>query len=471
MKHWINNSLAFLALITLSAISFAAPRVAIVDFEDRVHYRTSWHITSGAADMLTTELVKATDFEVFERERVSAVLSEQNFGQSGRIDPDTAAEIGRIIGVDYIITGAITEFGVSSGGGGGGGFRLGKKGYNATVDIRLVNVETGRIVFADSGSGSKRVTNVRVMGIGGGVRNDSKMETESMRLAIKDVTKKLQKADLSKKLKRNSKTGTYVKTDKNAVVIAAIDGTEVTLNKGSNVNIKVGQVFKVQRPTGTVKDPNTGKVIKVKYKKLGQVKITDVGDTYSDGVLLSNKGVEIGDIVDVPRSGKPKSASAPAPRKTKKTHNNNNPNANAIAFLAGMASTSKVRSRSDDVEIDAYDEDALEDYYEALKRSVEFLSSIASMTSAQYQQGGMNMSAAWGGLVSGQLDTAKIELEDWPLEIKQQGWGILGNKITKYNKLFNKHRKNILSAKVADENFRGSLSEMELVTEESLFSS
>lgn len=469
MKYWIKLSLVVLGLSSLTTFSFAAsPRVAIVDFEDRVHYRASWAITSGAADMMTTELVKAGEFDVFERERVSSVIAEQNFGQSGRIDPDTAAEIGRMIGVDYIFTGAITEFGVSKSGGGGGGFRLGKTSYNATVDIRIIEVETGKIVFAESGSGSKRATQVRVMGIGGGVSGNSKHETESMRLAIKDFMGKMKKEKLSKKLKRGKDNSNYVKVDRNAVVVAAIDGNEVTLNKGSNANIEIGQVFKVQRPTGTVKDPNTGKVIKVKYKKLGSVKITSVGDTYSDGILQSNSGVQVGDIVDVPQNKK--TASTPKPKKRKQEPEGSSNR--ALAFLSGMKSSSNVRSSDrGDVDIDTFDEDALEDYYRALKSSVEFLSAIAGMSSEQYQEGANNMAAAWGGMVTGKMDTAKIELEDWPYDAKKKGWKALGKKITKYNKLFNKHRTKILKNGVVDEAFRESLSDTDLITQDSLFAS
>lgn len=459
-------SLVYLTLLmALGMQAFAAaPRVAVVDFEDRTGYRSSWHLGVGAADMLTTELVKTTKLEMFEREQIQSVLAEQDFGQSGRVDPSTAAQIGKLVGVDYIITGAITEFGISEGGGGGGGIHIGKKGYAATVDIRMVEVDTGRIVFADSGDGRKNLTRVSVMGFGGGVRNDTKKETEVMRIAIQDLSRKMKEADLVSSLKTSDTP--RVVTKPGAVLVAAIDGSSVTLTMGVGADIKVGNTYAVRKPTGVIKDPATGKVIKTTYKTVGKVKITVVASSYADGVLTSDDGVEVGNEVNVPINAsaastpKPKpvaQAPAPAPKVKKKE-------------VAASIIPVNVRERShDDIDIDAFDEDALEDYYESLKSSVQFLSSLSGMTEAQYEQAGMDVATAWSGFVQGRMDTAMIELEDWPVSARKQGWKILGKKIVKYNKLFDKHRTRILKSDYLADNFKQDLQEMVLLDEDNFF--
>ena len=149
----------------MTTAGWCNPRVAVMDFENKTQYG-GWRIGNGAADILTTELVKVGKFDMFERKNLQNVIKEQDWGASGRMDPSTAARIGKIIGVNYIITGAVTEYGQSQS---GGGVNVSKIGYQSAVDVRMVDAVTGKIVFADSGSGSKSSLQVRVFGFGGGV--------------------------------------------------------------------------------------------------------------------------------------------------------------------------------------------------------------------------------------------------------------------------------------------------------------
>lgn len=133
-------------------------------------------------------------------------------------------------------------------------------------------------------------------------------------------------------------------------------------------------------------------------------------------------------------------------------------------------------SGSTNIYVDEYDEDALNDYYRALKGAVEHLSTFANMTPEQIKAidkkntSGISLWALmWAPAYSGRLETSKIELESWPLDARQKGWKLLGKKIKKYNKLFYKHRDTILASKELDKTTRAKLEGIELVTEESLF--
>ncbi len=288
------NLIALAATIVLALSSstiFAGTRIAVMDFDNRAQYG-DWRVGQGAADILTTHLVKETDFEIFERDRLASVMQEQNLGQGGRIDPTTAAKIGKIIGVQYIITGAVTEYGQSSSGGGGGGIHVGKKGYHAAVDIRIVNATTGRIVFAETGEGHKSSVKVKVLGFGGGERWNEKHATASMRKAIKDVSKKIAEADLSMG-KKHSASGSMF----GDVKVADVEGKVVTLNKGENAGLKTGDVLVVKRQRKVIKDPETGAVLKVKYTKLGKIKITEVESAYSEAKIVNGSGFQAGDKV------------------------------------------------------------------------------------------------------------------------------------------------------------------------------
>ena len=274
------------------ATGFCGPRVAIMDFDNRTSYG-SYRLGTGASDMLTTELVKLNKFDMYERDRLNSIISEQDLGASGRVDAATAAKIGKIAGVNYIITGAVTEYGRSKGGGGGRGVSIGRIGYHATVDVRMINAVTGKIVFADSGSGSTASTKVRVFGFGGGQSFNEKAATESMRLAIQQLAEKISSLNLT----GSGKVSAGKAVNKSAILIADVDDSIITLNKGSELGLIKGAVLTVKRKGKVIKDPATGKVIKIKYKTVGKIKVIESEKGYSECSVISGSGFKVGDLV------------------------------------------------------------------------------------------------------------------------------------------------------------------------------
>jgi TolB-like protein len=61
------------------------------------------------AEELITHLVQLGSFNVVERQLLDKLLGEQKIEQTGAIDPATAKRVGRILGVDAIVTGSITD--------------------------------------------------------------------------------------------------------------------------------------------------------------------------------------------------------------------------------------------------------------------------------------------------------------------------------------------------------------------------
>jgi curli biogenesis system outer membrane secretion channel CsgG len=178
---------------TLPAYNYSGKKIPIVvmDFETSVPGH-DWRVGRGASDMLITALFKTKKYRVYERERLKSIMKEQKLQMSGAVDMSTAVQIGKLVGAKYIVTGAVTEFGMAkSGAKGGGYFSVGKKWYRSTVDVRAVSVQTGEIVFADSGSGALKSSAVSVLGFGGGESYDEKKATESMRMAIEDVMSRI----------------------------------------------------------------------------------------------------------------------------------------------------------------------------------------------------------------------------------------------------------------------------------------
>ena len=117
-------------------------------------------IGKGIADLLVDKLVNDGQYSVIERKALDKILAEQNFSNSDRADPSSAAKIGKILGVDAIIIGSITQFGrddkkTGVGGGAFGGFgrKVGVGGFEkreskavVAITARMINTETAEIL-------------------------------------------------------------------------------------------------------------------------------------------------------------------------------------------------------------------------------------------------------------------------------------------------------------------------------------
>ena len=46
------------------------------------------------------------------------------------------------------------------------------------------------------------------------------------------------------------------------------------------------------------KDPNTGKVLRVRYETVGTIKLTTVEESFAEGSVVSGSGFQVGDMVE-----------------------------------------------------------------------------------------------------------------------------------------------------------------------------
>ncbi len=86
-------------------------RIAVTRFVDKsAKGPGSGQIGDGMTEMLANALFATNRYIVLERQSLGDALFEQDFGQSGRVRPETAARVGEIEGADILVEGAITEF-------------------------------------------------------------------------------------------------------------------------------------------------------------------------------------------------------------------------------------------------------------------------------------------------------------------------------------------------------------------------
>lgn len=198
---------SLLALSTVVAVALVAgaqekPRIAILEIKNKADNQYWWHGGGEAAqDVFITELVKSGKFRVVEREHINAILEEKGLVLSGDIDPSTAMEIGRLLGAEYLLAGAVTEYGYDETDVHTPGIRrlpgvsVGKKTFTAAINARVFDVSTGEIVWADEARHEEGSARVFVGGFGGG-SNDRRMFDKVMRPVIDDLVASLKVADL-----------------------------------------------------------------------------------------------------------------------------------------------------------------------------------------------------------------------------------------------------------------------------------
>jgi curli biogenesis system outer membrane secretion channel CsgG len=293
-------------------------RIAIFDFDyATVHagvagiFGQDVDIGKGIADLLVTDLVKDGTFSIIERKALDKIMAEQNFSNSDRANPNSAAKLGKLLGVDAILVGSITEFGnetknVGAGGGGGGfgGFGLGGFGHknskaNVAVTARLVDVDTAEILGVAEGKGQSSRSSTSMLGGGGhwggfgagGVNfGSSDFQNTIIGEAVKAATDQLSTGVIADNTKLS------VRTIKVEGLLAAVDGGQIVLNVGGKAGVKVGDQLNVERVSKEIKDPATGKVIRRLTSTVGVIKVTDVDDESSVCTAVSGAGFKVGDL-------------------------------------------------------------------------------------------------------------------------------------------------------------------------------
>ncbi|HEY4593511.1 MAG TPA: CsgG/HfaB family protein [Thermoanaerobaculia bacterium] len=195
-------AVALLALVLVPLLSAAPkgggdkPRIAVLEFKNKADNQWWYHGGAAAAqDVFVTELVKSGKFRVVDREQLEAMMQEKHLTQSGDIDKGTAMKLGKILGLNYLLTGAVTEYGNTDVSGGGGGVSAGKRKFVAALNARLINASTGEVLWADEASQEESSVRVSVFGFGGGV-DDNRMFDKVMKPCIQKLVASLKAADI-----------------------------------------------------------------------------------------------------------------------------------------------------------------------------------------------------------------------------------------------------------------------------------
>ena len=253
--------------------------VAVMEFsggplvEERLRFRMS--------DILITALVQAGRFNVVERDRLDAVLAEQQLQQQGLTDVSaTALRLGKLLGSELVVFGVVTSATHQ---------KVDKFSYDlmrseVAVDIRAVDASTGQVMVSETAKGSadaKVITTARGEVVSGRSDYDA-LDVDAARDALERVAVRLSAAFPLVGL------------------VAQADGKSVFLDVGAARGVRTGDTFVVFRRGREIVHPTTHRHLGWDKTVVGSVRVTSADAQLAKGTVLqlADPGVPIaaGDV-------------------------------------------------------------------------------------------------------------------------------------------------------------------------------
>jgi curli biogenesis system outer membrane secretion channel CsgG len=246
-------------------------------------------------EMLTTTLVNTGRFVVLERQQLQAVIAEQDLNAAGRVNKETGAAQGHIIGAQAMITGDITGYSYTQQALGGGALNVIKSlkvsgsrvSAQVVIDLRMVDAATGEVLASAKGSGKASATGVAT-DITKGDQQISATGSwstplgEASRAAITQVVEQL--------------VAGLPEPKWSAKIVEVRDGV-VYLNSGTDGGVSSGQVLEVYEVQPPLIDPDTGRNLGAPDKLLGEIQVETVQSAFSTAKVLTGSGFARNNVV------------------------------------------------------------------------------------------------------------------------------------------------------------------------------
>ena len=301
-----------LMVISVCTASFAEDviRIGVLRFASKADGISQWNAES-ITDELTRMLASSYSIAIIDRSSIEAIAREHRMNLAGLIDPRTAAQLGHVAGIQYLITGAITNCRITENvqkndstglwnaiAGRDAAKWLGsatlEKTENAevTLDLRVIDVNTQEVVLslAETGKATRKTT-MRADNVGGASAN---VDNTSLRdTAVSDAV-----ARIGQRIKE-AVAGEYPQ-------VLRVSGGEIFISLGATSGAKVGNYYKISYEGDEILDMR-GNVIGRETKPIAVIRVDDVKNDYSVARVIKKGGnpsnIQRGDRVEPSSSG------------------------------------------------------------------------------------------------------------------------------------------------------------------------
>jgi len=248
-------SLILLLVFTASTAvaEFKKNKIAVLDFQMQGKQYQDTDMGAIVAEWLITALVKEGRFDVVERRLLQKILAEHQLAMSGVVDDKSISELGQILGVKIIISGAVLHF----------------QNF-IEANARIIDVSNGSIIAAESAKSTSAA-------------------------GLEDLV-----IHMAQKIIKDFPLEGY---------IVMRDGDKVSIDLGKRAGVKVGMQFIAYKEGKVIKHPKTGEVLDIETLETGKVKITRVRENIANADITKEKNpgaIVYGQMVkSVSQSSKP----------------------------------------------------------------------------------------------------------------------------------------------------------------------
>ena len=241
-------------------------KVAIARFGNEAQYGKSalfgvnnnYNAEKQATDILSAKLAQSGKFILLERNDLDQINNE--------IDTFNLSSLK--IGADYLIVGSVSEFGRKNMSDTGVFSRSKIQIAYAKVSVRLIDVKTGQVIFAQEGAGEAKSEAGKSFGLGTHVGYDSTLNDKAISTAISSVVDGIMQNLLAKPWR------SYV---------LSIEGSSIMIAGGKKQGVKINDTFNVYKKGKSIKNPQSGMMIELPGSRIATIKvISQFGNTYTD---------------------------------------------------------------------------------------------------------------------------------------------------------------------------------------------
>lgn len=233
-------------------------KVAIARFTNEtkyakgIFYYSQNPIEKQAADILATRLMATEKFILMERSDLEQIVDENAIkGQQSQL-----------AGADYLIIGSVTEYGRATRGFNGLFSKSKTQRVNAAVSVRLVDVTTGQIIYADEAKGSAQTSTDQTLGMGQTAEFDMSLDDKAISAAISKLAENIWTKCLDRPWKSY-----FISVDEGLNIISG----------GTSQGIQVGDEFDVVEMGKKLQNPQTGLLIELPGTTVGRIKVETLG--------------------------------------------------------------------------------------------------------------------------------------------------------------------------------------------------
>jgi curli biogenesis system outer membrane secretion channel CsgG len=224
---------------------------------------------------LISAITSSRKFTIVGRQDLKAILDEQDLGQSGIVNQDTAAQLGEVKGAKYKLVTVVDHFQEETARAVFNENEKLKRRFQVSAQATIYDTSTGEVLDASN----IQVEKVDVISIDPGTSNQIGGRTDEL---MPLVTRELAE-----------KTSARLIDVLFPAKIIDVEATTITINRGEGFFAQ-GDVVTIFSQGKTVVDPDTGEKMAIKGKVIGTARITSVEPTNAQAELAPNVAVTVG---------------------------------------------------------------------------------------------------------------------------------------------------------------------------------